>query len=210
MSEYSIRACPANKHLRDQLPSYKGLRWVDGGSLRRPTGAPSRPGLAPRAKPTSSYTREQLEAYYASESFVEAHEAGHALTAHLLGVPVRSVSVVGGIDGETTMGSGIDDDQTALMVLLAGWRAERLHARWIDDLDALWQRQHDRESVDERLLLMGLTRSDETFVREAMIEAVDELLERHGETLDRLHRVLVRDGTVMGARLAELLDWRPR
>lgn len=150
--------------------------------------------------------RADLERHYGAHTLVERHEAGHVVAAWALGLDVAKVDVAGsGHFGFTELSRGTTDDEKALIVMLAGMRAERSHIAWDDDLEEIWARTDDHARIEERIDTLGLAPADAAGLRAHLVERVDELLRRHERQLNRVHSALVHQRIISGARLAELL-----
>lgn len=131
------------------------------------------------------------------------HEAGHAVVARCLGLPVRDVSIDGNggvsrFHASRAPGDWSADDDAA--VLVAGGLAERM--RWPDiDLDGCGD--------DEAALLDLLDQANPPDVRRAERTA-RMYLEGHERDVDTLVDALIRRRHLTGDEIGELLEGEER
>jgi len=189
----------------EERGSIYGLQTRNSGFIGRSPVGTAVPPSGVREAPREQYTDAQLEKHYSRWEIVATHEAGHVVVAHALGIPVRSVSIIGGIHGCTELLHGVDDDEQAFALLYAGMLAERTDSLWNPALEGIWARTADFETIEERWATMGLSRADEKAARVHVVEMVDEILERHRDKVERVAKALMQHRTLSGKRLSDLL-----
>lgn len=176
------------------------LAWIQavvGKAEQRASGAPV---------PLAPAERHNLEMYFARYTFVERHEAGHAVVAHALGLPVEGIDAGhSGHFGVTQLRGWLVDRESALMVLFAGIRAEQSHRAWDDELKGLWPLQDDMHLAEEIIASLKLSSDDEAALRTSILDRVDDLLARNMHKVDELAEALFRPRKLDRDQVAAIL-----
>lgn len=122
------------------------------------------------------------------------HEAGHAVVAHRLGIPVDSVRLGEGGHGQTVVRSG---DQPSLHVAAAIFAGPLAESRWCPDSPG-------GEESDEAKLHRLL--STDWFDVRAAAELAEDILTEYGADVEALARLLAERRTLTGAQVDALLN----
>jgi hypothetical protein len=181
-----------------------------GREFRGPRGLATHVGMT--HGPASGYRALRAEAARFGltvpwmRRLVATHEAGHAVTASTLGLPVKAVTLTpadgmpGGFDFSYT-GRTID---AAAVALTAG---ERAQDRWLRDL-GLWTPERAAECVDngsyDRDRVAALPWPDAAPEREALALRADRVLDAHWDRVSAVADALVQRGTLGPADVTRL------
>jgi hypothetical protein len=138
------------------------------------------------------------------------HEAGHAVTAHVLGVHVRKIIVSAGLGGIVKfvrlIGRSNRTKERAILILMAGSYAQRRYAP-----HSSWCKGGGTDIEMAAALVRQMRcrgKAVEIYVQN-MAERAQQLVEQHWDAIERLARALSREvGTteMSGAQMRSIID----
>lgn len=152
---------------------------------------------------------ERINAIFTTDRRFAVHEAGHAIVAIELGLPVHSVSIEPDGTGSVAraeIGQTLDL-RKFVTINLAGWLAESIDNGRQPLPDGRASAAHDDARIENELLGAFLSVKDPDTFRQECSDHADRILMGRWPQVDILAAALLAERVLGGERVRDLLAW---